>query len=151
MRIIEYLFLPPGPTGATFDRWGGVLFGAFTALAVGVAILAAVMYEMNARHVLNRSVARRIFFWGGGLQLLGLLLLGLRVLSWPILSMRVLLYLYLVAEVYAAGYLWWWIKNRFPERLAAYEWEERKRAYLPRAAGGTAEPVRRKAAARRRR
>jgi hypothetical protein len=149
--IVQYLFFPPGPTGAVFDRWGGVLFGAFVALALGISLLSAVMYEVSARHVLNRRVARQIFFWGVGLQLLGLVLLGLRLVNWPILSMRILLYAFLIAEVYAAGYLWWWIKTRYPARLAAYEWEEKKRAYLPRASGGTLEPARRRTAARRRR
>src|SRR5438093_1261013 len=151
MRIVEYLFFPPGPVGATFARWGGVLFGAFVALALGIALLAAVMYEVNARHLLNRTLARNVFFWGAGLQLLGLLLLGLRLANIPILSMRILLYAFLIGEVGAAAYLWWWVKSRYPARLAAYEWEERKRAYLPRAAGGTVEPVRRKVPARRRR
>jgi hypothetical protein len=136
MRIIEYLFFPPGPVGPTFARWGGVLFGAFVALALGIALLSAVMYELNARHVLNRSVARSILLWGAGLQLLGLLLLWLRQVSIPILSMRILLYGLLFVEVGAAAYLWWWVKRHYPARLVAYEWEERKRTYLPRATGG---------------
>jgi hypothetical protein len=43
------------------------------------------------------------------------------------------------------------VKNKYPPLLSAYEWEEKKRAYLPRAAGGTMEPVRRRPAAARRR
>jgi hypothetical protein len=127
------------------------LFGAFVALALGISLFSAVMYEVNARHVLNRRIARNIFYWGAGLQLLGLLLLWLRQLNTPIISMRILLYAGLIAQVYAAVYLWWWVKRHYPARLAAYEWEERRRAYLPRAAGGTVEPVRRKAPAGRRR
>ena len=151
MRLIEYLFFPPGPLGPTFDRWGGVLCGAFVALALGTALLASAMATLNGRHGLKNRLTRRILFWGGGLQLLGLLLLGLRVAGIPMLSLRVLLDAQLVAEVAGAVYLWWWLQNRYPEQLAAYEWEEKKRAYLPRAAGGTAEPPRRRATARRRR
>lgn len=151
MRLIEHLFFRPGPPGAAFTVWGGVLFGAFAALALGISLLSAVMYEVNARHVLNRRIARNVFYWGVGLQLLGLLLLWLRQLNVPIISMRILLYAGLIAQVYAAAYLWWWVKRRYPARLAAYEWEERKRAYLPRAAGGAIEPARRKAPVRRRR
>jgi hypothetical protein len=147
VRIIEYLFSLPGPTGP----WSGVLFGAFVALALGIGFLAAVMYELNARHVLNRNVARKIFFWGAGLQLLGLLILGFRVLNWPVVSLRIFLYLLLAGEAFAAGYLWWWVKNRYPALLSAYEMDERRRAYLPRAAGGMVEPARRRPAARRRR
>jgi len=144
--MIDYLFLPPGPA-----RWGGVLFGGFVALTAGIALLTAVMYEISERHALNRRVARRLFYWGCGLQLLGLLLLGFRALNWPIVSIRVLMYALLAAEVYAAGYLWWWVKNRYPALLAAYEWEEKKRAYIPRGSGGTLEAPRRSAGARRRR
>ena len=151
MSIIERLFFPPGPLGPVFATWGGVAFGACVALALGIAVLSAVMYEVNARHVLNRTLARNIFYWGAGLQLVGLLLLWLRTLSIPILSMRILLYAFPLVEIGAAVYLWWWVKTRYPARLAAYEWEERKRAYLPRAAGGAVEPVRRRPAARRRR
>jgi len=151
MGIIQYLFFRPGPTGATFGFWGAVLFGAFSALILVISLLCAVFYEINSRHVLNRRVARCIFAWGSGLQLLGLLLLGLRIVNLPILSMRVLLYAFLIGEVYAAGYLWWWVKTRYPRQLTAYDWEERKRAYLPRAVGGTVEPSRRRPAARRRR
>jgi hypothetical protein len=150
-RFLEYLFMPPGPVGPGFDRWGGVLLGAFAALALAIWLLTSVMYTLNARHGLKNRVARRIRYWGGGLQLLGVLLLGLRLVNWPVLSMRLLLYAHLVAEVAAAGYLLWWLSTRFPARLAAYEWEEKKRAYLPRAAGGTVEAPRRKAAAGRRR
>ena len=151
MGIIQSLFLPPGPLGSAFAVWGGVWGGACVALALGIAVLTAVMYEVNARHVLNRTLARNIFYWGVGLQLLGLLLLWLRTLNTPILSMRLFLYAFPIAEVCAAGFLWWWVKSRYPARLAIYEWEERKRAYLPRAAGGSVEPARRKVPAGRRR
>ena len=151
MPILEYLFFRPGPPGPIFDRWGGVLFGALVSLGLGICLLCAVMYELNSRHVLNRSVARQILLWGGGLQLVGLVLLGLRVANWPVLSMRVLLYAFLIAEVCAAVYLWWWVKNRYPPRLAAYELGERRRSYLPRAEGGAVESMRRRSASRRRR
>ena len=146
MRIVDYLFLPPGPA-----RWGGVLFGAFAALAVGIALLTAVMYEINQHHALNRRVARRLFYWGSGLQVVGLLLLGFRALGWPVLSARILMYALVAAEVFAAGYLWWWVKRRYPVLATAYELEERKRTYIPRGSGGTLEPARRPAGARRRR
>ena len=151
MQVIEYLFLPPGPVGPAFDRWGSVLFGAFSALALGIALLTAVMRRLNGRHRLKNRVAQRIFVWGGGLQVVGLALLLLRILNWPLLSMRILLYAHLVAEVVAAAYLIRWLRTRYPPLLAAYEWEEKRRSYLPRAAGGAVEPPRRRAPARRRR
>ncbi|MGH2352022.1 MAG: hypothetical protein ACRDI2_13980 [Chloroflexota bacterium] len=151
MRIIEYLFMPPGEVGPVFSRWGGVLFGAFLALTIGIVVLGSVMHILNARHGLKRRITQRTLWWGVGLQVLGLVLLGLRLVSWPILSMRIWLYAHLIAEVGAAGYLLWWMQNRYPGLLAVYEWEEKKRAYLPRAAGGEVEPARRRVAARRRR
>ena len=151
MQIVEYLFLPPGPVGPAFDRWGSVLFGAFTALACGLAFFYGVMRRLNGRHSLKNKVARQILVWGGGLQLAGLLLLLLRVLNWPLVSMRILLFAHLAAEIVAALYLVRWMRMRYPEALAAYEWEEKRRSYLPRAAGGAVEPPRRRAAARQRR
>ena len=151
MQIIEYLFMPPGRVGPVFDRWGGVLFGAFAALAVGIWLLTTTMYVLNGRHGLKNRVAKRILLWGEGLQLLGILLLGLRIANWPVLSMRILLYAHLVGTVVAAVYLLWWLRNRYPHRLAAYEWEARKRAFLPRAAGGAVDSPRRRTTAARRR
>ncbi len=150
MHLLEYLFMPPGPTGAFFARWGGVLAGAYAGLALGLGLTGWAMRVLNGRHRLNQWVTRRILVSGLALQALGLILLWLRILSLPILSMRLFLYLQLLAEVGAAGYLWWWLRNRYPGRLAVYQWEEKKRAYLPRAAGGLVESRRRTAAKRRR-
>jgi hypothetical protein len=109
------------------------------------------MYALNGRHGLKNWVTRRIWIVGLCLQAAGVLLLWLRGVNAPVISMRFLLYLQLIAEVVAVAYLFRWLRTRYPDRLAAYEWEEKKRAYLPRAAGGTVEPLRRRAAAGRRR
>lgn len=143
--------MPPGPPGPAFAQWGGALFGAFAGIALCIIVLVRAMYGLNARHGLKNWVTRRTWIWGLCLQATGLLLLGSRTANVPILSLRFLLYLQLVAEVLAAAYLVWWLRRRFPDRLAAYEWEEKKRAFLPRAVGGTVEPLRRRAAAGRRR
>ena len=151
VQLFEYLFMPPGELGPVFDRWGGVLFGAFAGLGLGIGLLAAVMQSLNGRHGLKARITRRIWLWGGGLQVLGLVLLGLRIANWPLLSMRALLYAQLIGELAAAAYLLWWMRRRYPQLLALYEWEEKKRAYLPRAAGGAVEPPRRRMADGRRR
>ena len=151
MRIVEYLLFNPGPVGAVFDRWGSVLFGAYVALGVALVVLCGTMRALNGRHGLKNRVADRILMWGLGLQLLGVLALGLRVMQWPLVSMRLLLFLQLAAEVVAMVYLVRWMQNRYPILLAAYEWEEKRRSYLPRAVGGAVEPARRRTGARRRR
>ena len=79
---------------------------------------------------------RRITSFGLGLQAVGLLLLAWRALNLPVLSIRAFLLLQLAATGGAVIALLWWLRRRYPPALAAYEWEEKKRAYLPRAAGG---------------
>jgi hypothetical protein len=151
MRVIEYLFLRPGPAGPELERWGAALLGAYAGVAVAIVVLGVALRAFGARHGARTRIAQRIIGWGLALQLAGLLALGLRWLDAPIISLRIWLFLQLIAEVVAAGYLWWWLRARYPGVLAQYEWEDRKRAYLPRAAGGSVEPVRRKAPASRRR
>jgi hypothetical protein len=150
VRIVEYLFQRPGVTGPVFEQWGNVLLGAYLALILALLVLGGLMRLFSAGHALHARITRRVVSYGLLLQLAGLLVLWLRWLNWPVISMRLLLFVQLAAEVAAAGYLWYWFQSKYPDLLADYQWEERKRAYLPRAAGGTAPPVRRKAAARRR-
>jgi hypothetical protein len=151
--VVEYLFLPPGPPGSAFQQWGSFLFGAFVVQALAVSLLSGVMRTLNGGHHLKNDVARLVLLWGGGFALLGILLLGLRFLApeTPVVSMRALLLALLLAEVAGTGYLLWWLRRRYPHRLALYQLEEKKRAYLPRAAGGKVEAARRKPAVRRRR
>jgi hypothetical protein len=151
MRLIEYLFLPPGPLGAAFARWGGVVLWAYVVLGVAILLFTEAMFILNGRHGLKNHVTRRARLWGLAMQIAGIALLGLRVANIPILSMRVLLYAQLAGEIVLAGYFLWWLRERYPDLLAAYDYEERRRAYLPRAAGGAVESPRRRAAARRRR
>ena len=150
MQIVEYLFLPPGPVGPAFERWGSALVGVFSGLLLGIALLYGVMRRLNGRHGLKNKVAQRILLWGGGLQLVGLALLLLRALDWPVVSMRILLFAHLLTEVGAALYLARWMRTSYPEHLTAYESEEKRRSYLPRAAGGAVEPLHRRPAAHRR-
>jgi hypothetical protein len=151
VQILEYLFLRPGPVGPAFDQWGGTLLGAYSGIAVCLLVLGLAMYRLNGRHGLKNWVTRRILIWGLALQFAGMLLLALRVANLAVLSMRFLLFAQLLAEVLAAAYLLRWLSTRFPDRLAVYEWEEKKRAYLPRSAGGSVEPLHRRATAGRRR
>ena len=151
LAFLQYLFLPPGPPGPAFGRWGLVLAGVYLALFLSIALFHVVGRTLNGRHRLKIAAFRRITGTGLGLQALGLCLLAWRALNLPVLSIRAFLALQLAATVFAALYLLWWLRRRYPPALAAYEWEEKKRAYLPRAAGGAVESARRKTPARHRR
>lgn len=147
MGLIEYLFFRPGPVGPVFQQWGNILLGAFLGIALSLLVLGGLLRIFSARHALHARIARRVIVYGLALQSVGVVVLWLRWLDFPFISMRLWLFLLLAAQAVAGGYLWWWLQNRYPDQLAEYEWDERKRSYLPRAAGGGAPPVRRKAVA----
>jgi hypothetical protein len=149
MGLIEYLFFRPGPAGPVFDRWGGVLFGAYCGIALSILVFYSVLRVFSVRHSLRSRIAQRILSYGLLLEAICAVVLGLRFANIPVLSIRLWLYASIGAQVVAVGYLWWWLRNRYPDLLTQYEWEDRKRAYLPRAAGGAVAPTRRRAAARR--
>lgn len=145
MPLVHYLFHRPGPTGELFREWSPLLLGVYAGIAVTLVVLGVVLHAFSARHGVRRRVARRIITYGLALQALGVVAVGLRALNWPVVSMRFFMYAPIVAEVVAAGYLWWWMRYRYPHALARYETEERRRSYLPRAVGGTVAPARRRA------
>lgn len=143
MGLIEYLLFRPGPPGPYFQQWGFVLAGAYGALALALIGFGALTRLFNARHAVHIAVVKRIVGWGVPLQLAGLAVLGLRAANLPAVSLRLALFLHLAAEVAALVYLVWWLRTRYPEEVAHYEWEERKRDFLPR--GGAPAARRRRA------
>jgi hypothetical protein len=152
--VLQYLFLPAGPTSADFARWGPVLAAVYVTLAVAVVYFTYVQRTLNGSHRLKNGITQYVLWWGLGLQAAGLLLLGLRWVDWGasfIPALRFLILVQVVVECVAAGYLLWWLRRHYPHALAAYEWDEKKRAYLPRAAGGTVDSLRRKTPAGHRR
>ena len=136
MRLVEYLFHRPGAVGPVFDRWGSVLLGAFVALIVALLVLGYLMRVYADGHTLHSAITKRVVRYGLAVQLAGLLVLGLRVINFPGLSMRIFLFLPLMAEVAALGYLIWWMRTKYPDEIAYFEWEEQKREYLPKPTRG---------------
>jgi hypothetical protein len=149
VQLIEYFLHCPFPPGAVFQQWGNILLGAFLGVALSLLVLGGLMRLFSARHAVHARLTRQVVTYGLILQAVGILVLWLRWLDFPVISMRLWLFLALIAQVAALARLGWWLRNRYPDLLAEFEWEERKRAYLPRAAGGSAPPIRRRAAARR--
>ena len=135
MTLIEYLFFRPGPPGQAFDRWGAALLGAYAALTVAILLLGFVMRTLNSGHPVKDHIARQVIRYGVLLQLISPFILWLRWINLPGISPRILIFSHLIGEAVAAGYLLWWTRNRYPEQHGQYEWEEKKRSYLPRAAG----------------
>ena len=136
MRLVEYLFHRPGAVGPVFDRWGSVLLGAFVALTLALIVLGYLMRVYADGHALHTVITQKVVRVGLTIQLAGLLVLGLRVINFPGLSMRLFLFLPVIAEAVALGYLIWWMRTKYPDEIAYFEWEEQKRDYLPRAARG---------------
>jgi hypothetical protein len=132
MAFLQYFFNRPGAAGPAFERWGSMLIGAYIALALAILLLGAVMRVFSARHAVRLRVTNATVTWGIALQLIGLVILGLRVTDFPLLSLRIWMTLHLIAELAAAGYLVWWMQTWYPQEAAEFEWQERKRDYLPR-------------------
>jgi len=110
--------------------------GAFIALALAILLLGYVLRAFSEGHALHTQITQRIVRYGLTLQLVGLLVLWLRVINFPGLSMRFFLYVHLIAEVAAIAFLAWWMRRRYVDEIAYFEWEERKRDYLPRPTRG---------------
>ena len=136
MRLVEYLFHRPGAVGPAFDRWASVLVGAFLALILALLVLGYLMRVFAEGHTLHAVITQKVVRYGIVIQIASLVALGLRVINFPGLSMRLFLFLPLIAEVLALGYLIWWMRTKYPDEIAYFEWEEQKREYLPRSARG---------------
>jgi type III secretory pathway component EscV len=136
VRLVEYLFHRPGAVGPFFDFWGAALFGAFCALILALLVLGYLMRVFSEGHILHEQITRQVVRYGVAVQVAGLVVLGLRVINFPGLSMRLFLFLPLIAEVVALGYLVWWMRTKYPDEIAYFEWEEQKRDYLPRPVRG---------------
>ena len=136
MRLVEYLFHRPGAVGPAFDRWGSVLLGVFLALILALLVLGYLLRVYSEGHTLHAVITQKVIRYGVAIQIAGLIVLALRVINFPGLSMRLFLFLPLIAEVAALGYLIWWMRTKYPDEIAYFEWEEQKREYLPRPARG---------------
>ena len=136
MGLVEYLFHRPGAVGPVFDRWGSVLLGVFLALILALVVLGYLLRVFAEGHALHAVIVQKVLRYGLAVQGAGLIVLGLRVINFPGLSMRLFLFLALSAEVVALGYLIWWMRTKYPDEIAYFEWEEQKRDYLPRPARG---------------
>jgi hypothetical protein len=134
MWLIEYLFHRPGPIGPVFDRWGLILLGVYLGLTLALVLLGYVLRAFTEGHMLHTQVTRRVLRYGLTLQLTGILLLWLRWINFPGLSMRLFLLAHLTLHVAAIGYLVWWMRVRYVDEIAYFEWEDQKRDYLPRPA-----------------
>jgi hypothetical protein len=136
MWLVEYLFHRPGPIGPVFGRWGPILVGAYAGIALSLLVLGYVLRAYSEGHALHSQLTRRIIRYGLLLQIVGLVILWLRLINFPGLSMRLLLLAHVAAEVAAIGYLVWWMRRRYVDEIAYFEWEDQKRDYLPRATRG---------------
>jgi hypothetical protein len=118
------------PTPYTF-----ILLGLF-----GLAMLASAGGWLFRRrlfpgHRVKVRLAARLGPWFFGLAATGVALLLLRVAQSPILTTRFLWLLCGASLVGLFVYLLWYLRERYPAEVAAFEREELRRQFMPRPKG----------------
>jgi|GEM_PF-5663090 hypothetical protein len=101
-------------------------------LLIGAAI--AYFYLRNVRfkdHSLHAKLAERASYIAAGAGALGLLLVLLGYARTPVLGLPLLLILWLAILVGLAVFGAYYFLRLYPQRLADYELEEKKKKYLP--------------------
>lgn len=136
--------MPPGRLGLVFYQWGGVVIGILLGILLAAGVFSVLSSVLIGRHGLRQRVRRRVFSGTAGIAVVGLLLWCARAVGWQIPALRFLMAIHALAMIGALFFLWNWLQRRYPVLLAAYELEERRRAFLPKAVGGQVESTRRK-------
>lgn len=103
----------------------GMAAGLYLRLSSGTMFGGHRFKQRQARGLANPAI---------GLCAAGLVILLFRWQLVPLLSNRIWLMLWWLAVLGGTGYVVWFYRRRYPARLAAYEQDERRRRYLPRAA-----------------
>ena len=107
-----------------------------------IALIAGIVMSVGARRLskgnrLHRRLLQRYGGWLGWLGGVGLLIVALRYADVQLLSKRLWTALDLLALIAVGVYFVVYRVRRYPQELADYREEERKRRFLPVARGGT--------------
>ena len=114
-----------------------VLAVVLTIGLVGAIYLRLMADGMFDGHRYKQRLARRLSNWAIGLCAAGLTILLFRWQPVPVLSKRLWLYLWWLVIVAGAVYVVYFYRRLYPEHLATFEENERRRRYLPRAGAAT--------------
>ncbi len=115
------------------EIWGPLAIAFLAVFALG--LLVTVVANNRARqifpnHRLHRETLHKITYramwgWVTGLAFFGFRLMGLNFLGW-----RLWEYVSALAALGCIAYTAWWLRAKYPARVAAFEKERRRRAYL---------------------
>lgn len=148
-RVVEILerFLPSywwTDPGTTIDGPIPIGFAVVLAIAFVMSIVAWLLAPRLApENRLHQRLIVRLAKWVLGFSAVGLILLLFRWQIVPFFSKRIWLILWFAAVFGGVGYVVYYWRRVYPERLAAWEDSERVRRYLPRAGRGATRSRRR--------
>jgi hypothetical protein len=116
--------------------------GVHSPLYVPAAILFAIVFlggvfallyreRLSAGNRLHRGIIERYATWAASLGAWGLITVLIRYASVPVFSKRAWTVLAVLSVVAVFAHFIWYRVKFYPEQLAAYREEERKRRFLP--------------------
>lgn len=118
---------------ASSQVWNPWTITYFTIFALGL-VATVIVNNLSGRifpeHRLHRETLHKITYramwgWFTGLVFFGCRYIGLNFLGWELW-----LFVCLLAALGCIGYAVWWLRTKYPPRVAAYRKEQRRRAYL---------------------
>jgi hypothetical protein len=112
-----------------------LLLGLFTLAMLASAVVWLGRRRLFPRHRVKVRLAARLGPWFFGVAATGVALLLLRVAQSPILTARILWLLCLFGLLGLVGHLVWYLRQRYPADVAAFEREELQRQFMPRTKG----------------
>ncbi len=127
---VQYLIDPAGPK--FHFVWPAVLF--FLLMGMVATTAAYFVAETNNRRAPLTRMVRRVQTIAWTLAVIGLILIGFRVgdASIPVVGSRIVLYVVALGFIALAAYVAWFVYRVLPEKNAAYERMQLRRAYHPR-------------------
>jgi hypothetical protein len=126
-QIVHGWFDPFPPPPTTLDLVLVVVFFALWTLAsIGVYYYRRRLFAGNGALI---GVATRFAPYAITIGFVGLFLIVCRVAEVPYISIRFLLYLTVLAAIAYVGFLIYYLRRRYPARLAAVRAEEVRRRY----------------------
>ncbi len=114
----------------TWNPWTIFFLAFFTVGLIATVVLNNSVNRIFGEHRLHRTTLHKITYramwgWMVGLAFFVCRYVGLNFLGWELW-----LYVSMIAALALMGYTLWWLRVKYPPRVAAYRKEQRRRAYL---------------------
>jgi hypothetical protein len=107
------------------------ILGFFGVIFLLGLVLSLMPDRLSGGHRLHRQLFARYGGWAAWLGATGLFVIALRYVNVPLFSKRLWTLVDLVAILAVAGYALWYRFARYPDDLADYEEDQRRRRYVP--------------------